>query len=101
MFGDGSLTLREFAMREPHPLASIHDATLNFLRNRDDAVLFGAQAVNAYVDEARMTQAVDILSTPARELAEELREYLAKTFNIAVRIRDVAEGKGFRLYQMR
>lgn len=47
MFGDGSLTLREFAMSEPLPLATIHDAVLEFLRNRDDAALFGAQAVNA------------------------------------------------------
>ena len=51
MFGDGSLTFREFAMREPHPLAVIHDAVLEFLRDRTDAVLFGAQAVNAYVTE--------------------------------------------------
>ena len=65
MFGDDSLTLREFAMREPLPLATIHDAILDFLRNRDDAVLFGAQAVNAYVDEPRMTQDVDIHSTRA------------------------------------
>ena len=28
MFGDGSLTFREFAMREPLPLAVIHDAVL-------------------------------------------------------------------------
>jgi hypothetical protein len=47
MLGDGALTLREFAMKVPLPLATIHDAVLNFLRNRDDAVLFGAQAVNA------------------------------------------------------
>src|ERR1019366_8507587 len=49
MFGDGSLTLREFAMGEPLPLARIRDTILEFLRNREDAVLFGAQAVNAYV----------------------------------------------------
>ena len=66
MFGDGSLTFREFAMREPHPLAVIHDAVLEFLRGRNDAVLFGAQAVNAYVAESRMTQDVDIASPHAR-----------------------------------
>ena len=55
MFGDGALTFREFATREPLPLATIHDAVLDFLRGRDDAVLYGAQAVNAYVDESRMT----------------------------------------------
>lgn len=101
MFGDGSLTLREFAMKEPLPLAQVHDAVLEFLRNRDDAVLFGAQAVNAYVDEPRMTQDVDILSTRAAELAEELRLYLAAKFHIAVRIREVAGGKGFRVFQLR
>jgi hypothetical protein len=101
MFGDGSLTFREFIMREPLPLATIHDAVLEFLRGRTDAVLFGAHAVNAYVEEARMTQDVDILSPRAAEFAEELRGHLAKTFQIAVRIRTVADGKGHRLYQIR
>lgn len=101
MFGDGSLTLREFATGESLPLARVHDAILTFLRNRDDAVLFGAQAVNAYVDEPRMTQDVDILSTRARELAEELRAHLGKVFGIAVRTREVANGQGFRVYQLR
>src|ERR1700691_3559537 len=101
MFGDGSLTLREFGMREPLPLATIHDAVLEFLRGRDDAALFGAQAVNAYVDEPRMTQDVDILSTRAKSLAEELRQRLTQAFHIAVRIREVAHGSGFRIYQLR
>jgi len=101
MFGDGSLTFREFIMREPLPLATIHDAVLEFLRGRTDAVLFGAHAVNAYVDEPRMTQDVDILSPRAAELAEELRVYLSQCFQIAVRIRTVANGLGHRLYQVR
>jgi hypothetical protein len=101
MFGDGALTLREFAMGEPLPLARIHDAVLQFLRHRDDAALFGAQAVNAYVDEPRMTQDVDIMSPRAAELAEELRTHLAGTFHIAVRVRAVAGGKGFRVFQLR
>jgi hypothetical protein len=101
MFGDGSLTFREFMMREPLPLATIHDAVLEFLRGRTDAVLFGAHAVNAYVEESRMTQDVDILSPRAAELAEELRRHLAEKFQIAVRIRTVADGKGHRLYQIR
>jgi Nucleotidyl transferase AbiEii toxin, Type IV TA system len=101
MFGDGSLTFREFIMREPLPLATIHDAVLEFLRGRTDAVLFGAHAVNAYVEESRMTQDVDILSPRAAELAEELRRHLAEKFQIAVRIRTVADGKGHRLYQIR
>ena len=101
MFGDGPLTFQEFAMREPLPLATIHDAVLEFLRGRDDAVLYGAQAVNAYVEEPRMTQDVDIASTQAVELAGELRRYLNQRFHIAVRVRAAGEGIGYRIYQVR
>lgn len=101
MFGDGSLTLREFAMKESLPLARIQEAVLEFLRNRPDAVLFGAQAVNAYVDEPRMTQDVDVLSTTAAAFADELRAHLADRFGIAVRVRQVPSGRGFRLFQLR
>jgi nucleotidyltransferase AbiEii toxin of type IV toxin-antitoxin system len=101
MLGDGSLTFREFMMREPLPLATIHEAVLEFLRGRDDAVLFGAQAVNAYVDEPRMTQDVDIASTRAPELVEELRAFLHERLHIAVRVRAVQEGIGYRIYQVR
>ena len=88
-------------MHESLPLAMIHEAVLEFLRNLDDAVLFGAQAVNAYVPEPRMTQDIDILCVRAAELAQELREYLTKRFHIAVRVRKVSEGRGYRLYQIR
>jgi hypothetical protein len=101
MFGDGALTFQEFAMREPLPLATIHDAVLEFLQDRTDAALFGAQAVNAYVKEPRMTQDVDIASTCAAELAEELRTYLNQRFHIAVRVRSVKDGIGYRVYQVR
>lgn len=101
MFGDGPLTLREFAIKEPLPLARIHDSVLEFMRHRDDAVLFGAQAVNAYVEEPRMTQNVDIMSTRASELAEEIRTHLSKQFTIAVRVREVSSGRGFRIFQLR
>jgi hypothetical protein len=83
------------------PLAKVQEAVLEFLRNRDDAALFGAQAVNAYVDEPRMSQDVDILSTRAAEFAEELSTHLAKTFHFAVRVRSVAREKGFRIDQVR
>ena len=101
MLPDGSLTFQEFAVAEPLPLASIHDAVFQFLRGRDDAAVFGAQAVNAYVDEPRMTQDVDVLSSRAAALAEELRDYLNQRFQIAVRIRTIAEGTAYRLYQVR
>src|SRR5262249_41799042 len=101
MFGDGALTFREFMTREPLPLATIHDAVLDFLRGRDDAVLYGAQAVNAYADESRMTQDVDIVSTRAKELAEELRQFLHGRFRLAVRTREVREGLGSAIYQVK
>jgi len=100
MLNAGSLTFEEFAMREQVPLATIHDAVLEFLRGRDDAVVFGAQAVNAYVGEPRMSQDIDLASTRATELAEELREYLSERFHIAVRIRVIGAGKGYRLFQI-
>ena len=95
------LTFQEFVMHEPLPLSKIQEAVLEFLQGRDDAVLFGAQAVNAYVAEPRMTQDVDILSIRARELADELREHLSEKFHIAVRVREIGAGKGFRIYQVR
>lgn len=88
-------------MRESLPLARIQEAVLEFLRGRDDAILFGAQAVNAYVNEPRMTQDIDLLSIRAAHLAEELREHLSVKFHIALRVREVAGGKGFRVYQVR
>jgi len=100
MLNAGTLTFEEFAMREPLPLATIHDAVLEFLRGRDDAVVFGAQAVNAYVGEPRMSQDIDLVSTRATELAEELREYLSERFHIAVRVRVIGAGKGYRLFQI-
>src|SRR3990172_3865047 len=100
MFNAGSFTFQEFIMSESLPLATIQEAVLEFLRGRDDAVMFGAQAVNAYVPEPRMSQDIDLLSTRAAELAEELRVHLGGRFHIAVRVREVAGGRGYRLYQI-
>lgn len=96
----GALLLREYVTAEPLPLATIHAAVLDFLRDRNDVAVFGAQAVNAYVHEPRMTQDIDLMATHPTELAEELRAYLARRFHIAVRVREVAGGRGFRLYQV-
>ncbi|MBA3633999.1 MAG: nucleotidyl transferase AbiEii/AbiGii toxin family protein [Acidobacteria bacterium] len=94
------LTFQEFVMHEPLPLSQIHAVVLEFLQGRDDVVLFGAQAVNAYVSEPRMTQDIDLLSVRAKDLAEELRRALSEKFHIAVRVREIKE-KGFRIYQVR
>src|SRR5213083_1079497 len=101
MFDPGILTFQEFMMNEPLPLATIQQAVLEFLRDRDDVVVFGAQAVNAYVSEPRMTQDIDVMSTRAAELAEEIREYLSERLHIAVRVRVIRDGKGYRLFQIR
>lgn len=100
MLGADILSFREFMTNEPLPLATIQAAVFEFLRNRDDVVVFGAQAVNAYVDEPRMTQDIGLMSVRAEELVQELREYLSQQFHIAVRVREVKEGQGYRLYQV-
>jgi len=100
MFKGGTFTFREFVMAEQLPLATVQEAVLEFLRGREDVVVYGAQAVNAYVDEPRMTQGIDLISTRAEELADELRAYLHDRFHIAVRIRRVASGRGLRLFQV-
>jgi len=101
MFGADVLTFREFMVSEPLPLATLHNAVLEFLQGRDDAVLFGAQAVNAYVSEARMTQDLDLLSTDADGVAQALCDYLRQRFHISVRIRRVGGGRGLRVFQVR
>ncbi|MBM4044718.1 MAG: nucleotidyl transferase AbiEii/AbiGii toxin family protein [Planctomycetes bacterium] len=80
MLNAGVLSFQEFRMREKLPLAAIQDAVLEFLRGRDD---------------------IDLVSCDAADLAEELRGYLGKRFHIAVRVRQVAQGRGYRLYQIR
>ena len=94
------LTFQEFAVAESLPLSTIHGAVLAFLRSRNDVVLFGAQAVNAWVNEPRMAQGVDLLAVQAEALANEIRQNLAEQFQIAVRIRAVKSGLGYRVYQL-
>lgn len=100
-FHADTLAFREYATEEPLPLSKIQQAALDFLKDREDVVIFGAQAVNAYVGEPRMTQDIDLLALDAPKLAEALRQYLHDRFYIAIRIRKVAQGRGFRLYQVR
>ena len=87
-------------MKEAVPLSEIQQFVLEFLCDREDAAVFGAQAVNAYVDEPRMSQDVDILTLNAQRLAEEIRAGLNVKFNIAVRVRTVPSGLGYRVYQL-
>ena len=86
--------------QEPLPLATVFREVLDFLSGRADAVLVGAQAINAYCDPPRMTADIDVLCTDAVGLAEALRQHLADKFHIAVRVREVVD-EGFRVYQVR
>ena len=88
-------------MKESLPLATIQNAVIEFLRGRKDVALFGAQAVNVYVNEPRATQDVDLMSDRASDLAEELREYLSQRFHIALRVREIKDGLGYRVFQLR
>lgn len=100
MISLGIRTIREIEMDEPLPLAKLHDAILEFARNREDIVVFGAHAVNAYSDEPRMTQDVDLLTLNAESTAEQLRSQLAETFNAAIRTRELIAGSAYRVYQL-
>lgn len=100
MLGADILTFQEFMTKEPLPLAIVQSAVFEFLQGRDDVVVFGAQAVNAYVSEPRMTQDIDLMSVRAEELVREIRDYLSQKFYIAARVREVKEGVGYRLYQV-
>jgi hypothetical protein len=48
-----------------------------------------------------MTQDIDLMSTRAAELAEEVRKFLSERFHIAVRVRVIGDGKGYRVFQIR
>jgi hypothetical protein len=98
---DAPLTFREFMSHEEVPLASIFREALELLATRQDAVLFGAQAVNAYCDPPRMTSDLDVLSLDAAGLAESLRARLAERFRIAARVRVLEPERSYRVYQVR
>lgn len=96
-----NLTIQEFALKERFPLTAIHAAILDFLKGRTDSVLFGAHAVNAYIDEPRATQIVDIMSTAPDFVAHSLRDFLSERLGIAVRVRQAENSSGRRVYQIR
>ena len=100
---DAPLSLGEFVRDEPLPLGRVFRVVLELLAGRTDAVVFGAHAVNAYVEDEkqRMTGDVDVLSTDPEALAELLRSVLHDRFHIAVRIREMKGGQGYRIYQLR
>jgi hypothetical protein len=97
---DAPLTFREFMTHEELPLATLFREVLRWLGGRPDAVLFGAQAVNAWCEPPRMTADIDLLSTNATGLANDLALHLRSKFHIAVRVREAVPG-GLRIYQVK
>jgi len=85
---------------EPAPLAAIFREIVSLLATCEDAVVFGAHAVNAYSEPERMTAGIDVLSTDAAGLAEDVRAMIAERFRIVMRVREVVPGV-FRVSQLR
>jgi hypothetical protein len=100
MLNAGALTFQEFASNEVFPLATIQEALLEFLEHRDDVVVFGTVAVNAWVPEPRVSHQVSLASTCAESLAEEIRGHLSDRFPINVLVREVKTGLGYRVFQI-
>lgn len=98
--GDAPLTLREFVTDEPAPLATIFREILSLLATREDAVVFGAHAVNAYCEPERMTAGIDVLSTDAARLADDVQALISERCRLAARVREIVPGE-FRVYQLR
>lgn len=76
MFGDGSLSFQEFIAKEPHPIWVVQDVIFEALENRVDVVMTGSHAVNAYVDEARWAEDVDVLARDTKAVAQQLADYI-------------------------
>lgn len=99
MFGNRPLPFREYVVSGSLPLDVIHWEVFDFLRGRNDAVLSGDYAVSAYVDQFRDAHQLEIVSTRASELAEELGAYLGRKFPISVRVRSAPYDRGYCVSQ--
>ncbi|MEP7339097.1 MAG: nucleotidyl transferase AbiEii/AbiGii toxin family protein [Acidobacteriota bacterium] len=101
MFVADTINFREIVMKEPLPLTTIQNAVIDFVRGRDDVVLAGAQAVNVYVADARMSDDVDVFTTCAADFAEELKLHLSRCFHIPIEAREAIPGRSYRLIELR
>jgi hypothetical protein len=95
------LTAAEYHMGEPLPIYRLQEAIFEFCRDRMDVVVFGAQAVNLYVGQPRMTQDVDLLCAAPDVVAAALASRLGEQLHIAVRVRELRPGKAYRVFQIR
>ncbi|HUH04465.1 MAG TPA: hypothetical protein VML75_20860 [Kofleriaceae bacterium] len=83
------LTLSEYILREPLPLATVQEALLDFCRGRPDVCIFGAQAQSRHTGLARMTQDIDVMADDPETVAAELAAFLDARFphEMATRVR--------------
>lgn len=75
MLNPGILTFQEFMTQESLPLATLQQAVLEFLQSKDDVVIFGAQAVNAYVIAYHQRRNQPKAGTDWRDLAMLLLQF--------------------------
>lgn len=100
------LSLSEYIMQEPLPLAVLHEAILDFCRGREDVCVFGAQALSRHTGVRRMTQNVDIMAEQPETCAHDLAKYLTSRYphQMAARVRVIRRDDrvlGYRVYQQR
>jgi hypothetical protein len=81
-------------------LSDIQRSLLTFLQKRSDVVIFGAYAINAYLNpnEMRMTADVNIQTLRGQLLVTQISEHLHQEFYIAPRSREVKPGQAWRIY---
>ena len=98
----GCITLHEVNQPMEVSLSEIHRSILTRLQNRPDLVVFGAYAVNAYLkpQDVRMTADINIQALQGKSLASDISQYLPQKFYIATRIREIGDGKAWRIYQI-
>jgi hypothetical protein len=94
---DAPLTMQEYLMKESVPLALIFRVVFDCLRSRPGTVVYGSQALNAYVSPPRMTEDIDVFAQDAPVLADEICCALHDALHLAIRVRRVQGG--FRVYQ--
>src|SRR5690242_11496936 len=100
MFVADTINFREIVTKELLPLNDIQHAVIEFLRGRKDVVLAGAQAVNVYVADARMSNDVDVFTTCAADFAEELRLHLSRRFHILIEAGEAISGHRYQLVEL-
>jgi len=83
-------------------LGEIQRSLLSFLQHRSDLVLFGAYAVNAYLEpsEVRMTADIDLQALAGQTLADGIKDHLHQEFYLAIRYREIKPNLAWRVYQV-